>query len=61
MESFIYCILLELCVIYDTMNVDIFYIHGIICYMYDIVYVGNMHVRITFKCDYHINNICLGP
>ena len=53
MEAFTYHIPLELYVIYDMMDVmiyfifmilyviciDIFYIHGIICYMYGMLYV----------------------
>ena len=63
LEAFTYHILLELCVIYDTMDIiNIFYIHCII-YM---LYVWYMYIHIIFKCDSHINNICrkhigLGP
>ena len=54
-ETFTYHILLELCVIYVTMNVTTYFTFMI---LYVICMVGYMYIHITFKCDSHINNIC---
>ena len=60
-EAFTYHILLELCVIYDTMDVMTYFTFMVICYMYGMVYVEYMYVHITFKCVSYIRNICLSP
>ena len=52
MEAFTYHILLELYAIYDRMDVMTYFTFMI---LYGIC------VHITFKCDSHINNICLSP
>ena len=52
-ETFTYHLQLELCVIYDTIDVMTYFTFMI------------LYIHITFKYDYHINNIChkhsLGP
>ena len=52
-EALTYHIQLELCVIYDTIDVMTYFTFMI------------LYIYITFKCDYHINNRChkhsLGP
>ena len=49
-EAFTYHILIELCVIYDIIDVMTYF-----------TFIMYMYVHITFKCDSHIKNISLGP